>query len=230
MIYLKRKSLYMLLISLFLSNHISVIMAQEEETEAMELTAANFDLVAATNDVVYIDSVVHMMDQSPLSPFSEYKKILFDGSVTETYKLKDRGTCARIGLKDKEYSAEWVVVDSVLYLSDISFLYAVGKKKVIPKMINGKLTVELIDCVISDKNYKMLEVLTDTKFIRKMLLVYSNVPVSRFGLMPAVWVNGVINIKRVIDPLQETLEEWEKVPYRQLTFESGRLIDAKDVK
>ena len=227
---LKRKSLYLLLISLFLTSHISVIVAQEEEAEAMELTAANFDLVAATNDVVYIDSVVHMMDQSPLSPFSEYKNILFDGSVTETYKLKDRGTCAAIGLKDKEYSAEWVVVDSVLYLSDVSFLYAVGKKKVIPKMVNGKMTVDLIDCVITDKIYKMLEVLTDTKFIGKKLLVYSNVPVSRFGLMPAVWVNGVINIKRVIDPLQETLEEWEKVPYRQYTFKSGRLIGVEDVK
>lgn len=226
---LKRKNLLVVIISLLMISHSTFVVGQDEENDEA-LTAANFDLVATTNDVLYVDSVVYMMDQSPLSIFSEYKKILFDGSVTDSYKLKDRATCARIGLKDKEYSAQWVIVDSVLYLSDVSFLYAVGKKMVIPRMVKDKMDFQLIDCVIGDKYYKMLETLTGTGFMQKKLLVYSNVPVSRFGLMPAVWVNGVFHIKRVIDPLLETLEEWEKVPYKQLTFQAGRLITAKDVE
>ncbi len=183
----KRKNLLVALICLLMIGQSKVAVAQDEENDEA-LTAANFDLVATTNDVLYIDSVVHMMDQSPLSPFGEYKKILFDGSVTEKYTLKERGTCAAIGLKDKEYSAEWVVVDSMLYMSDVSFLYAVGKKMVIPKMVNGKLEVDLIDCVISDKYYQSLEILTRSKFLNRKFLIYSNVPVSRFGLMPCSMV------------------------------------------
>ncbi|MDD4822060.1 MAG: hypothetical protein PHI48_05830 [Bacteroidales bacterium] len=224
---LKGNGWSVVLVSFFLMSHFPVAMAQEEENNE-PLTAATFDLVAATNDVIYLDSVAHMMDQSPLSCFSEYKKILFDGTVIDTDKLIQRATCARIGLKDKEYSAQWVIVDSLLYLSDVSFLYAIGKKMVIPMMVKDKMVFQEIDGVIGDKYYKMLETLTESRFMQKKLLVYSNVPVSRFGLMPAGWFNGVLNIKRVIDPLKETLEEWEKVPYRQLTFKTGRLIAVED--
>ena len=77
---MNKKNLYKLLICLLLISNISIVSAQEEDAEAITLTAATFDLAAATNDVIYLDSVVHMMDQSPLSSFPEYKKILFDGS------------------------------------------------------------------------------------------------------------------------------------------------------
>ena len=227
---MNKKNLYPLLVCMLLISNLSMVSAQEDDEEPITLTAATFDLAAATNDVIYIDSVAHLMDQSPLSTFPEYKKILFDGTVADFYKLMPRATSARIGLKDKEYSAQWVLVDSMLYLSDVSFLYAVGKKKVIPSMVKDKVEIQVIDCVIGDQYYKMLETLTGTKFMQKRLLVYSNVPVSRFGLMPAGWFNGVLNIKRVIDPLKETLEEWEKVPYRQLTFEGGRLTEMREVK
>ncbi len=225
---MNKKNLYPLLVCMLLISNLSMVSAQEDDEEPITLTAATFDLAAATNDVIYIDSVAHLMDQSPLSTFPEYKKILFDGTVADFYKLMPRATSARIGLKDKEYSAQWVLVDSMLYLSDVSFLYAIGKKMVIPMMVKDKMVFQEIDGVIGDKYYKMLEILTESRFMQKKLLVYSNVPVSRFGLMPAGWFNGVLNIKRVIDPLKETLEEWEKVPYRQLTFKTGRLIAVED--
>lgn len=166
-----------------------------------------------SSDYFYENGVRYLMDHSPLSVFSDYKKLFPEISLKEV-------TYASIGygplLQDKNYVVVWKLVNDSLYLSDISFL--VGAEK------------EWANNLDRDLAYDRLSVMVKSDF-DTLSNISQIAPVSYKGVILASWVTDTLYVKPVRptytkDMLneEEAGPAWLAVPYERLIFKDGVLV------
>lgn len=82
-----------------------------------------------------------------------------------------------------KYRPYWILVGDCLYLGDVDFylLSAAGVRTTF----------------LRSEQYEILEGLTGVRFDERLFVRGRCVPCCRVGLMPAVWLNGTILVKKL---------------------------------
>ncbi|MEA4995733.1 MAG: hypothetical protein VB079_04485 [Petrimonas sp.] len=235
-----KKCSCLLLIFLSINNLLSFIQAQKLPKPKYSY---DFFKKAKTTDMLYLnDTVLYLMTKSPLEVFSGYKNLY--ASYKEIHPVEiSVPIISQLPPSDKTtYQVIWVLKDSNLYLTDISF-YSIdfcNYKSVFP----------------NNEQYKLMEKLTKVKFDEKYPIPSGNPPLTfhnSIGMMPAKWFNDTILIKIsasqylggqgkelpiycsdandtiwIKRPAQTMeVDKWLKIPSEELVFKNGKLISRK---
>lgn len=165
---------------------------------------------ALSSDRLYENGVLYLMTRSPLTPFPEYKKVFPEVPLCEiSYASVGYGPL----IQDKNYVAEWKLVNDTLYLSDVTFL------------------VEGWEQLDRKEAYARIATLVHGQFDR--LNSASDVaPVSTEGVIYASWFTDTLYVKkaRLATPLELSSEEtsgpaWLSAPHERLVFRNGILVN-----
>ena len=234
-----KKYNYFLLIFLLINSLIGLIEAQQFPKSK---NLSEFMRKSKTTDIVYInDTVIYLMNKSPLEVFSGYKDLYASFNLPQPPNLPWMPYGARVNLH-AAYHVTWFIRDCMLYLGDIEIQNAgiCDYKSFFP----------------NNEQYPLMEELTNVKFDKKYPLPSNSRPWpyhNPTGMMPATWFNDTILIKisttqylggqgrlRPVycsdfndtiwfklpaSPIK--LDKWKKIPSEELVFKNGRLISRK---
>lgn len=224
-----------------INNLIGFIDAQQLP-KSKNVNSSEFMKKSKTTDIVYInDTVIYLMDKSPLEVFSGYKDLYASFNLPQPPSLPWMPYGARVNLP-AAYHVMWCLRDSMLYLSDI--------------VIQNAGICDYKSFFPNNEQYPLMEELTKVKFDKKYPLPHNSCPWiyhNTIGMMPATWYNDTILIKisttqylggqgrlrpyycpdlndtiwykRPAPPIK--LDKWEKIPSEELVFKSGKLIFRK---
>lgn len=171
---------------------------------------------AKTPDLLYInDTVVYLMDKSPLERFSNYKNLFASYKQIYMVEVNVEFGAEIPPLRDTPYQVIWSLKDGKLYLSDINF-YSIWPSKYKSVFSNNE-------------QYKLMEKLTKVNFDKTKRPLSSNPyrHVNKIGMMPAKWLNDTLLIKRAVKP-HEDINKWLiSTPCEELVFKNGKLISKK---
>ncbi len=231
-----KKYNYFLLIFLLINSLIGLIEAQQFPKSK---NLSEFMRKSKTTDILYInDTVVYLMDKSPLEVFSGYKDLYALSNLPQTADLPWMPFGVRVN-RPATYNVIWCLRDSMLYLSDID--------------ISNASFCEYKSFFPNNEQYTLMEKLTKMKFDKKYPLPYSSRPLTyhnTIGMMPATWCNDTILIKisrgqylggrgeplpiycpdindtiRIKRPARSMeIDKWIKIPSEELVFKNGKLI------
>ncbi len=234
-----KKYSYFLLIFLLINGTVGFIEAQQFPIPK-DRYAFEFLKKSKTTDVLYInDTVVYLMNKSPLEVFPGYKDLYASFNLPQPSGLPWIPFGVRVNHLFTAYRAVWCLRDSMLYLSDIEIPLAsfCDYKSFFP----------------NNEQYALMEKLTKVKFDKKYPLPYKDelyLYHNTIGMMPANWCNDTILIKisrgqylggqgmelPIFCPdLNDTilikrparsmeLDKWKKIPSEELVFKNGKLI------
>ncbi len=236
---MRRYGYFLLIIPLIKS--LSAFVEAQQSLDRRE--HSEFMTKARTNDLLYInDTVVYLMNKSPLEAFPGYKDIYASYNLSKPISWTWIPYGAEV-MRHPEatYQAIWCLRDSALYLSDIVFfqVYFCEYKSTFPY----------------DEQYKLMEKLTGVEFDENQSPLSGNPFRHRntIGMMPATWssdtilikmsrgqylggqgrwislycpdLNDTIRIKRSAPTME--LDKWRKTPSEELVFKNGKLISKK---
>lgn len=162
-----------------------------------------------TLDVFHYNGTKHLMRTSPLDIFSRHKNL-----YPEIPNVEIEAIAGTMGFVDKNYAAEWIIIDSILYLSNINFDDCFSMDpKVIEKLYPNK------------EQYIRMEKLTGEKF-KKYKPKNKEIQVSDPGhLLRASWFTGTLYIKKPLDyEHNESYPNWLRTVFYRLTLKNGKLI------
>ncbi|MFA7492779.1 MAG: hypothetical protein WCZ43_04605 [Proteiniphilum sp.] len=205
----------------------------------------DFLMSAETTDMLDINdhpNSLYLMQKSPLNAFENYRDIYDSYHKFAIVEINADLTSFivpssyRQGL-NTTYYVRWFLIDSTLYLGNITFFDDSAIKSAFP----------------DNKQYRIMEELTQTKFDKELGRKYALQSSKKieYGLMPAVWLNDTLLVKRgrrpyfnirqeAVDYYRKTgtpkpkfypvisIEEWNKVPCIELVFLSGQLVSMKE--
>ncbi len=209
------------------------------------IAGSTFLMSAETSDMLDLNETLtslYLMEKSPLKVFQNYRDIYdsyykfsiveLDVDVTSFIPPSS----SRQGL-NTPYYVSWFLIDSTLYLGNITFFDKGAIESAFP----------------DNKQYRIMEELTQVKFDKKLGQKYAlqNSKEIEYGLMPAIWVNDTLLVKRGRGPYfnsrQEhidyyrkagvpkpkfypvtSIEEWHKTPCIELVFRKGKLVSMKE--
>lgn len=229
---------YLFLIFLLINSLIGFV-EPNQLPKSKNINLSEFIKKSKTTDIVYInDTVVYLMDKSPLEVFPDYKDIYESFNLPQPPSLPWMPYGARVNLP-ATYHAVWCLKDSMLYLSDIE--------------IQNASICDYKSFFPNNEQYTLMEELTKGKFDKKYPLPHSSRPWTyhnTIGMMPAKWCNDTILIKisttqylggqgrlrpfycpdlndtiwykRPAPPME--LGKWIKIPGEELVFKNGKLI------
>ena len=170
---------------------------------------------AKTSDLLYInDSIVYLMNKSPLETFSGYKDLYNSYKEIVLIELKMELGGEIPPFNNTRYQVIWCLRDSILYLSDIKF-YSVR---------NCDYKVLFPD----NEQYKLMEKLTKVDFDRTKHPLSGDPFRHRntIGMMPAIWSNDTLLIKRSRESFED-IDKWIETPCEELIFKNGKLISMR---
>lgn len=190
---------------------LNILVIQEAHAQHKEVTKsvlAKFHRI--TVDRFYWNGEEYALYRSPLIFFKGYKTIY---PQVHNYEISF-GPGGPIEV-DKNYSVNWAIVDNMLYLCDIDFTYFEFKED-IPKIFPG------------NEQYKIMEELTGINF--RILWVFTKIgtPISSFGVIPALWMNGALYVKDMYKS-ERDYSQWLDAPVKKLVFKQGELISVDEV-
>ena len=162
-----------------------------------------------TLDLFHHNGTKYLMRTTPLNIFSGYKNL-----YPEIPNVEIEAIPGTMGFVDKNYAAEWIIIDSILYLSNINFDDCFSMDpKVIQKLYPDK------------EHYVRMEKLTGEKF-KKYNPKNQEIQVPNSGhLLRASWFTGILHIKKPLDyEHNESFQKWLKTSLYRLAFEKGKLL------
>lgn len=171
-----------------------------------------YDFSDGTLDILNMDGIKYSMEQSPLNVFKGYIKLYPEiPMVIEETMPGSRYT-------DKNYAIDWILVDNLLYLSDIHFRSYLLKDSVyIIKYFSN-----------NNEKFARMERLTQRKFEKyKYLKEFTYIP-NPYGVLEASWVTDTIYIKKPYRH-NESYEGWKATPSYRLVFNKGKLMSMSEV-
>lgn len=168
---------------------------------------------AKTSDLLYInDSVVYLMNKSPLRVFSGYLDLYDSYKEVTPVEIRIEVFGAQIPpKKNKKYQVIWNIKDNILYITDIRFY---------------SISLADYDLVFPDnEQYRALEKLTKVNFDKTIppLSNYPSLQINKIGMMPATWLNDTILVKRARKSFED-IDKWFETPCEKLIFKNGKLI------
>ena len=119
--------------------------------------------------------------------------------------------------RDKNYSIQWKLIDSTLYLNDIYFYTLKDPKKDLPLFF-----------VDENEPYRRMEKYINQKFDQRSPVGRVK-PISTYGVIAATWFSGSILIKAPFPSGNITFDKWLHYPFIKLTFLSGKLTEVENL-
>lgn len=165
-----------------------------------------------TADAILTDSVRYLIDRSPLKGIKGYERFFFLGEEHFFYTIEPQeGSRADMllmvrGEWEKEYAAVWKLADSLLYLTGLDPL-------------SNRMGFQNL----SEDIPRMKEILTERSLIDK------NIP-SDSTPIPCTWVTGTYYVKKGNEHYGYIRADFERAPFYELVFESGKLISVRPIE
>jgi hypothetical protein len=170
----------------------------------------------AIRDVIVLDSYIPLSNEVLLGkvkrviihnyqdiydPYHEFVPVEFDMEIGSFIPPSP----------NTSYYAHWLLIDSVLYLSEIKFFEDPSAILPFPNL-----------------QYRLMEEMTQVKFNKDVGSKYHlpNSILSEEGLMPAVWVSNVFLVKNIRKD-KENVELWLKTSCIELVFQKGKLVSMR---
>lgn len=166
-------------------------------------------------DELFWNGKSYFISKSPIEEFPRFREFFRDIPMESSV---DRIQFFEIGVerRDKNYSIQWKLVDSTLYLSDIYFYTLKDPKKDL-----------LLFFTDENEPYQRMEKYIDRKFDRRNSVGRLK-PISTYGVIPATWFSGSFLIKTPFPSGNLTFDNWMHSPFTELTFSSGKLIKVEN--
>lgn len=198
---------YVLLVFLLINSLSVSIEAQSRDRKYYEFLRS-----AKTSDLLQInDSIVYLMNKSPLEKFSGYKDLYSSYKEISIVEVSFVFGTEIQPVNNTRYQVIWCLRDGMLYLSDINF-YSIN---------NSDYKALFPD----NEQYKLMEKLTEVNFDKTKVPLSGNPFRHRntIGMMPAKWLDDTILIKKA-RKLSENTDQWIGTPCEELVFKGGKLI------
>lgn len=163
-----------------------------------------------TNDMMFLDSVRYLMDKTPLAVFGEYLSAVFGERIIDSpgYPV------FTVGEDDKYYMGVWEILDSTLYLTQISDVLDVPRLR-----------------SFGDSAYYSIEKLVHGKFEKTDVVERRALHATSRGALPAYWYSGRLTIKKANNTPTEGPEiPWYDLPVWELSFDKGKLVGVRGIK
>lgn len=159
-----------------------------------------------SSDILLFEGGKYLLEKTPLNVFPGYDKIYPELPDVAIEILPGYGSM------DKDYEVEWLLIDSVLYMTNIRFEYCLG--------LDPEKAKEFFP---NDEQFIRMEKLTQRKFEKyKYLKGFTYIP-NPYGVIEGDWISGVYYIKKPMN-INEPKENWYLAPSYRLEFEKGKLI------
>ena len=165
-----------------------------------------------TSDAIFIDSARYLLDRSPLKGIRGYEKFFFLGEEHFFYTIVPKeGSRADMllmvrGEWEKEYAAVWKLVDSSLYLTGLDPL---GNRRGFQNLAE--------------------EIPRMKKILLGRSLIDEDVPLDDTPIQ-CTWVTGRYYVKKGNEHYGYVRANFERAPFYELVFESGKLISVRPIE
>ena len=173
-------------------------------------TSESYQFFDGSSDILIFDGEKYLLEKTPLDVFPEYDKIYPELPYVLIEILPGYGSM------DKNYEVEWILTDSMLYLSNITFEYCLGLDPGNAKEIYP-----------NNEHFVRMEKLTQRKFEKyNYLKGFIYIP-NPHGVIKADWVTGIIHMKKP-QGKNESYKSWAVAPSYRLVFKKGKLISKSE--
>lgn len=184
-----------------------------EDSTCENSTGNNFLILSNTNDQLYWENECYLMNRFPLSFFPGYDSLYCSVPTVDCIYWLTIGDHSLAS--EKNYSIDWMLIDSVLYLGRINF-YAIGTDQ----KAKGYFPF--------NEQYKKMEKLTGIRFASQSGLFTRPLQIGPLGIMPATWFTGTLYVQKIKDR-NEPLDDWTKKSFWRILFRRGKLVAVDEI-